>query len=217
MCRGALRAPCPATHVRVNPIKRLLIATSNRGKVTEIRRILGDLPVQLVTPADLGLTLTVEEDGDTYLANASKKALAFAQASGLPALADDSGIEVDALGGQPGLHSARYGGPGLDDRGRVTLLLRSLEETGGTGSPARFRAVVVLVLPDGSLHSAEGICEGRIAPAPRGQSGFGYDPVFELPDGRTMAELPAAEKDAISHRGNSLRAILPALRELLAD
>jgi XTP/dITP diphosphohydrolase len=197
-----------------SPRPRLLLATSNEGKVAEIRRILGDLPVELVTPDELGLAMDVDEDGETYVENATKKALAYAQAAGLPALADDSGVEVDALGGLPGLHSARFGGPDLDDRGRVSLLLDRLRELGADGSPARFRAVVVLARPDGRHESAEGSCEGRIGPQPRGENGFGYDPIFVLPDGRTMAELPDVEKDACSHRGNALRALWPALDAL---
>jgi XTP/dITP diphosphohydrolase len=196
-------------------IHRLLIATTNKGKVAEIRRILGSLPLDLVTPDDLLLRIEVEEDGATYLENATKKARAYAEASGIPALADDSGIELDALGGEPGIHSARYGGPGLDDRARVDLLLSRLRELDAIGTPARFRAVVVLALPDGTVQSAEGVCEGVIAPFPRGENGFGYDPVFLLADGRTTAELAETEKDAMSHRGKALRALRPAVSALV--
>ena len=176
------------------PDNRLLLATNNAHKVRELRRLLGHLPLALLTPADLGLRLEPAEDGATYEANALAKARAFAGASGLPALADDSGIEVDALGGRPGLHSARYGGAGLTDEGRVALLLRELAD-----------------VPDGE-RTAEGWCEGTVARSPDGTGGFGYDPVFFVPAlGVTMARLTDEEKDAISHRGNAARAMAPVL------
>ena len=173
---------------------RLLLATNNGHKLRELRRLLAHLPLALLTPADLGLRLEPAEDGATYEANALAKARAFADASELPALADDSGIEVDALGGRPGLHSARYGGSGLTDENRVALLLRELAD-----------------VPDGE-RTAEGWCEGTVARSPDGTGGFGYDPVFFVPAlGVTMARLSDQEKDAISHRGNAARALAPVL------
>ena len=191
---------------------RLLIATNNAHKITEFRRLLSAAPFELVTPADLGLALDVTEDGDTFRANASLKAHAFAAASGLPSLADDSGIEVDALDGRPGLLSARYGGPGLDDDGRLHLLLREVASVHEAERTCRYRAVLVLADPSGGERMAEGVCEGRVAREPAGANGFGYDPVFIVPEyGRAMAELTPAEKDAISHRGRAVRALLLAL------
>jgi len=195
----------------------LLVATGNAGKLREFRRLLDGL--EILSPADLSLALEVEETGATFEANARLKAEAYAAASGLPALADDSGLEVDALDGAPGVHSARYGGPGLDDGQRLELLLQRLA---GQRQPAertaRFRCVLVAVTTDGRHCRAEGVCEGRIASAPMGSGGFGYDPIFYLPHlGRTMAELPAPEKDRISHRGRALRAVRPLLRETFAE
>jgi XTP/dITP diphosphohydrolase len=184
---------------------RLLLATSNPGKVREFRRLLAGAPVEAVTPEDLGLDLEVDEDGDTYTANAVKKARAYADASGLPALADDSGIEVDALGGAPGVRSARYGGPGLDDDGRNARLLAELSGVPDERRTARYRAVVAIAWPHGRVETFEGTFEGRIGHQPRGGRGFGYDPLFLTADGRTAAELSDEEKDAISHRGIAMR------------
>jgi len=191
---------------------RLLLATNNDHKLRELRRLLAHLPLALLTPADLGLRLEPAEDGATYEANALAKARAFADASGLPALADDSGIEVDALGGRPGLHSARYGGSGLTDEERGALLLRELADVPDGERTARYRAVLAVVAPDGTERTAEGWCEGTVARSPDGTSGFGYDPVFFVPAlGVTMARLSDQEKDAISHRGNAARALAPVL------
>lgn len=191
---------------------RLLLATNNGHKLRELRRLLAHLPLALLTPADLGLRLEPAEDGATYEANALAKARAFADASGLPALADDSGIEVDALGGRPGLHSARYGGSGLTDENRVALLLRELADVPDGERTARYRAVLAVVAPGGNERTAEGWCEGTVARSPDGTGGFGYDPVFFVPAlGVTMARLSDQEKDAISHRGNAARALAPVL------
>ena len=191
---------------------RLLLATNNDHKLRELRRLLAHLPLALLTPADLGLRLEPAEDGATYEANALAKARAFADASGLPALADDSGIEVDALGGRPGLHSARYGGSGLTDENRVALLLRELADVPDGERTARYRAVLAVVAPGGTERTAEGWCEGTVARSPDGTGGFGYDPVFFVPAlGVTMARLSDQEKDAISHRGNAARALAPVL------
>ena len=194
------------------PDNRLLLATNNAHKVRELRRLLAHLPLALLTPAEVGLSLDPAEDGATYEANALAKARAFADASELPALADDSGIEVDALGGRPGLHSARYGGAGLTDEGRVALLLRELADVPDGERTARYRAVLAVVAPDGTERTAEGWCEGTVAREPDGANGFGYDPVFFVAAlGVTMARLSDREKDAISHRGNAARAMAPVL------
>ncbi len=192
----------------------LLLASNNPGKLRELHAILSDLSVRLTMPADLGLTLIVEEDGATYAENAVKKALAFARASGVLALADDSGLEVDALDGAPGLHSARYAPqPGATDRDRRRLLIQNLLQRNAPRPwTARFRATVALAGPEGDFDLAEGLCEGEIIPEERGSGGFGYDPIFLLPDlGLTMAELPEAMKNRLSHRARAVQAIRPAL------
>ena len=191
---------------------RLLLATNNDHKVRELRRLLAHLPLALLTPAEAGVSLEPAEDGATYEANALATARAFADASGLPALADDSGIEVDALGGRPGVHSARYGGSGLTDENRVALLLRELADVPDGERTARYRAVLAVVAPDGTERTAEGWCEGTVAHTRDGANGFGYDPVFFVAAlGVTMARLTDEEKDAVSHRGNAARAIAPVL------
>ncbi len=198
----------------------LLLASNNPGKLAELRHLLSDLPVHIVTPADLGLALTVEEDGLTYAENATRKALAFARAAGVLALADDSGLEVDALDGAPGLHSARFAPfPGATDRDRRQLLLQALRQCHAPRPwRARFRATVVLADPQGQLDLAEGQCEGEIIPEERGRGGFGYDPIFLIPDlGLTMAELPLAAKNRLSHRARAVQALRPALLRRLSD
>jgi len=193
---------------------RLLLATNNPGKVREFRRLLEGAGFEAVTPAELGVQLDVAETGSSYAENAALKARAFAEAGRCLALADDSGIEVDALGGGPGMYSARYGGPELDDAGRTALLLRELEGIPAAKRTARYRAVVALAWPGGAEPKLfEGIQEGSIGWEPRGEGGFGYDPVF-LVDGRRMqAEIPDAEKDRISHRGKAVRAAASWLAE----
>ncbi|RIL09457.1 non-canonical purine NTP pyrophosphatase, RdgB/HAM1 family [bacterium] len=203
------------TTLHRTPPPRLLVATLNPGKRRELRRLLADLPTALVGPADLGLDLDVAETGDTFAANAALKAHAFAAAAGMPALADDSGIEVDALGGFPGVRSARWA-PG-SDADRVAALLARLADVPLPDRTARFRAVVVLAWPDGTVLDAEGVVEGRIAERAVGTGGFGYDPVFLVEDGgydgrRTMAELSAEAKDRLSHRGRAVRRLSAALR-----
>jgi XTP/dITP diphosphohydrolase len=188
------------------PRQRILIASNNSHKVQEFRRLLASLPVDLVTPRDLGLDLDVQETGATFEDNARIKAHAFAEASGLPALADDSGIEVDALGGRPGVWSARYGGPGLDDPARTQLLLREMADVPDGDRACRYRVVLVFAGPDGSEEVAEGRCEGLVAREAVGANGFGYDPIFYVPSfRRTIAQLDPAQKDAISHRGAAAR------------
>ena len=192
----------------VQPQGRILLATNNPGKVREFRRLLEPFGLTAVTPAELGLRLDVPEDGLSYADNAIIKARAFAAAGKMIALADDSGIEVDALNGRPGMYSARYGGPELDDRGRAAHLLAELEGVPDERRTARYRAVVAVAFDPDSRPPAtfEGVQEGRIGHAPRGDRGFGYDPVFLLEDGRTQAEATDDEKDSISHRAQAVRA-----------
>jgi XTP/dITP diphosphohydrolase len=193
----------------------ILIATQNPGKVREFRLLLASLKTRLRFLSELRLQVEVPEDGATYIDNASQKALTYALASGLLTLADDSGLEVDAMGGAPGIHSARYA-PGRDTD-RVTALLVQLRDVPWEQRTARFRCVVAIATPTGELYSAEGVCEGLIAFEPKGQGGFGYDPIFYLPEyDRTMAQLPQAEKNRISHRARAVEAALPILCNLLA-
>jgi len=197
---------------------RLLIASNNPGKAAEYRELLGDIGWELVTPRDVGLHLEVEESGRDYAENAKIKAATFAKASGLVALADDSGIEVDALGGEPGPLSARFGGEVISDGERVALLLERLAGVPPEGRSARFRCLIAVARPEGRVDLFEGRCEGRVAVEPRGESGFGYDPVFLLPDrGLTMAELPPNEKNAVSHRGRAARQAKAFLEGLLRE
>jgi XTP/dITP diphosphohydrolase len=194
-------------------VSRLLVATTNRGKQDEFRRLLADLDAEVVVPQDVGLDLEVPEPHETYAENAADKASAYALASGLVSLADDSGIEIAALDWGPGVRSARWGG------GRNAE--RVLESLGPDDArQARMVCAIALAAPTPATPQVEiftGIVEGTIADAMRGTGGFGYDPIFELPDGRTTAELPAGEKDRLSHRGRAVAAALPRLRELLAD
>ncbi len=192
---------------------KLLIATHNAGKFAELVRLLQDVPYALVSLADVGIDADVDETGDTLEANAALKARAYARMAGLPALADDSGLEVDALGGEPGVRSARYAGEGATDTDRIALLLSNLSAHPQAWR-ARFRCVIAVANPCGTLEQHHGVCEGVITPTPRGANGFGYDPVFLLPQfGKTMAELSDAEKNAISHRGIAARKAAQALRE----
>ena len=193
---------------------RLLIATNNRGKLHELLPLLGALPLHLVTPHDLGLHLEVEETGTTYAENARLKAAAFAQASGLLTLADDSGLEVDALGGAPGIYSARYAGEGASDADRRARLIHALRAVPAP-RPARFRCVMAIAQPGGAMDDFAGICAGEIILEERGARGFGYDPLFFLPEHDcTMAELPSAIKNQVSHRARAAQAALPFLHQL---
>jgi XTP/dITP diphosphohydrolase len=193
----------------------LLIATNNKGKLAEIKALLDIMGLTLLTPAELGLVFEVPEDGQTYAENASKKALAFSQASGMIAMGDDSGLEVDALGGQPGLHSHRFSPlPDATDADRRKYLLEKLQ---GLRLPwtARFRATVAIASPAGEVKLATGQCEGEIIPKERGMNGFGYDPIFFIPElGRTMAELDMVEKNRLSHRGRAVQNAIPILKDL---
>jgi len=195
---------------------KLCVGTTNRGKQRELRELLGDWPGEIVFPQQLGLALEVKETGQTFAENAAQKARAYARAAGMSALADDSGLEVDALGGAPGIRSARYAGPGASDEDRVRKLLAELEGVPLDRRTARFRCAVAIARSDGRVSIADGTCEGRIAFAPRGENGFGYDPVFVVSGrGLTMAELPAKVKNQISHRARALRAARPLLDALL--
>lgn len=196
---------------------RLLIATHNPGKLREYEALLADLPLILTGPGREGIELGIEETGESFRQNAVLKARAYAQASGLLTLADDSGLEVDVLGGEPGVFSSRYAGPGADDEDRVRLLLRKLEGVPWEERTARFRCVIALATPQGEMWTAEGSCEGIIAFEPRGEHGFGYDPVFYLPQlDKTMAQLPAEIKNHISHRARAAEKTRAILQELVA-
>lgn len=203
----------------INEQRRLLVATHNKGKVGEYADILGDVGIDWLTLDDVGIVHDVEETGATFRENAFLKAEAYARQSGLLTLADDSGLEVDALGGRPGVLTARFGGPGLSAADRYRLLLAHLEGVPAPQRTARFHCVIALAAPDGTiLGTAEGVCEGEIGLEPKGEGGFGFDPVFYLADvGQTMAQLPADEKHRRSHRGQATRAIEPLLRQTLSD
>ena len=194
---------------------KLLLATNNKGKVAEIKALLSGVGLSLLTPADLGLALEVPEDGLTYAENASKKATAFSQASGLLALGDDSGLEVDALSGRPGLHSHRFCPiPDATDADRRIYLLEKLQEAPRPWT-AHFRATVAMVLPSGEEHITSGRCDGEIIPGERGSNGFGYDPIFFIPGiDRTMAELDMDEKNRLSHRALAIQNAIPILKEI---
>ena len=183
---------------------KFVLATHNPGKLREMADILSGLGVEVVSPSGLGVDIEVEETGATFAENALLKARAICEASGLPAIADDSGICVDALNGGPGVYSARYGGEGLDDAGRTRLLLENMR--GQTTRAAHFACAIACVFPDGKTLTAEGRCDGAVAFAPMGEGGFGYDPVFLVPEkGKTFSQLTAEEKNEISHRGKALR------------
>jgi len=186
----------------------VVLATRNPGKLREVAAILAELALR-IEPLDASVALP--EEGDGYESNAVAKALAAARATGCVALGDDSGLEVDALGGAPGPLSARYGGPGLDDAARCAALLEALAAVPDEERSARFVCVAALATPQGDVATARGVCEGHLLRAPRGSAGFGYDPIFAV-GAATLAELPAAAKDALSHRGRAFRALLPALR-----
>lgn len=202
----------------ISPV--VVLATNNPGKLREFVRLLGDgLALSLETVSDrTGVSLRVEETGATFHENAELKARAASEATGCPALADDSGLEVDALAGAPGVLSARYGGEGASDQKNNQKLLSALH--GAASRRARFRCVLALVEPGtGRVRFSEGSCEGVIAESARGSAGFGYDPIF-LPDGfggKSFAELTAAEKDAVSHRGRALAAMRELLDELVDE
>lgn len=197
---------------------KVVVATGSAPKLREIRAILADVPVTLVPMSDYGVPSPVE-DGDSFEANALIKARACVAATGLPAIADDSGIEVDALRGAPGIHSARFAGQPTDDAANNAKLVAALRDVPEPARTARYVAVAALVTPDGREVCERGTMEGRIVLSPRGHGGFGYDPHFvadATPDGRTNAELSPMEKDAISHRGAAFRALRPHLERLVS-
>lgn len=199
-------------------MRTLVVATHNRGKLREYEELLAGLPIALVSLADLGVRGEPEEEHVGFAENARLKALFFARLTRELTLADDSGLEVDALGGDPGIRSARYSGPGRSDRERYELLLWRLGEIPPEGRTARFRCAIAVAAPDGVLLTTEGTCEGLITTHPRGSHGFGYDPIFYvLERGQTMAELEPEVKNRISHRARAAHAALPLLQALLGD
>ena len=185
---------------------KLLLGTNNGAKVREYQRLLPDIPYDLVTMAEAGITTEVEEVGGSLEENARLKATALSKESQLLTLADDSGLEVDALGGEPGPLSARYAGEGASDKDRISYLLSRMEGIPWDKRMARFRCVIAIASPGGEIELCSGECPGIIALEPRGNRGFGYDPIFYLPEmNMTMAELPLEEKNKVSHRGQAAR------------
>ena len=182
---------------------KVVLASHNQKKMVEMKAILSQMGVEVLSQAEVGVDLEPEETGTTFEENARIKAQAVMQATGLPAIADDSGLMVDALGGDPGVYSARYGGPGLDDTGRWQLLLKNM--AGESNRACKFVSVICCAFPDGGEVMARGECPGILAQGPSGDGGFGYDPIFYLPPlGKTMAQLTPAEKNQISHRARAL-------------
>ncbi len=194
---------------------KVVLASKNQHKLVEISRILERLDIQLVLQSELGVDIDVEETGTTFEENSFLKAQAVMQATGLPALADDSGIAVDALNGEPGIYSARYGfDDTLDDWGRLLLLLKNTEHVPDGQRQARFVCVITLVTPDGEVIQARGEVHGRLLRQAAGQGGFGYDPIFYYPPfGKTFAEVTAEEKNQVSHRAVALKAMYEKLKE----
>lgn len=185
-------------------MSKLLLATNNQGKAREYKSLLEGVPFELVMPTELGITTEVEEVGRSFEENATIKAATLALESGLLSLADDSGLEVDALGGEPGVLSARYAGEDASDADRVRYLLAKLEGIPQEKRQARFKCVIAIANPEGEVQLCSGECDGFIVFEPKGERGFGYDPIFYLPElGKTMAELPPETKNKISHRGRA--------------
>ena len=195
--------------------RTILLATKNKDKVTELKQLLGDLPIELVSASDMDHIPTVEEDQETLQGNALKKAREYAMAAGLPALADDTGLEVDALNGEPGVNSARFSGPDATYAGNVRKLLNEMQDVPEQKRAARFRTVIAFVDGD-TEHTVDGLCEGTILDHTSGDKGFGYDPVFYYPPlGKTFAEMDTEEKNEISHRGRALVKIKEFLQNYL--
>ena len=193
---------------------RAVLASHNKKKMAEMRAILGELGVEVLSQSDVGVDIEPEETGTTFEENSRIKAVAIMEATGLPAIADDSGLVVEALDGAPGVYSARYGGEGLDDTGRWQLLLKNME--GKENRACKFVSVICCAFPDGTQLMARGEVHGVVAQGPKGEGGFGYDPVFWLPErNKSMAELTAEEKNQISHRGNALRVFKKELEKKL--
>lgn len=201
-------------------LPRLVLATNNQGKLREFERLLAGCGFKLVTPADLGVEWHVEETGASFEENARLKAVDAAQATGLPAFADDSGLEVDHLDGRPGIFSARYAGAdrtdgSLSEREQCEMILREMRGVPDEQRSARFRCVIAIATPDGGVRTVDGVFKGRIAHEIRGEGGFGYDPIFLVPErGVTSAQLSPEAKDALSHRGKAARKALPILRTM---
>ena len=194
---------------------KVVLASKNPHKLVEINKITEKFGFELVLQSQLGVDIDVEENGTTFEENSFIKADAVMKATGLPALADDSGIAVDALNGEPGIYSARYGfDPSLDDRGRLALLLKNTEQVPDGQRQAQFVCVITMVTPDGQVIQARGEIHGELTREPRGENGFGYDPIFFYPPlGKTTAELSAEEKNAVSHRANALKSFYEKLKE----
>ncbi|HLW47985.1 MAG TPA: RdgB/HAM1 family non-canonical purine NTP pyrophosphatase [bacterium] len=215
MTRAVPGGSLPARERRA-PDPRLVLATRNPGKVREITAIYAGLDAEVGGLQEWPALGALPEEGDTYAANAASKARAVARATGHPALADDSGVEIDALGGAPGVRSARFLGEAASDADRNAAVLARLAGLPAARRTARYRAVVAIATPDGRVETFEGVCEGAIAERPRGAGGFGYDPIFEIAgNGRTMAEVPPEVKNQISHRARALRAARPAVERVL--
>ena len=194
-------------------LDKLLLATNNQGKARELKLLLRELPLELVLPGELGITAEVEEVAGSLEENARLKATVLAKESGLLALADDSGLEVDALGGEPGPLSARYAGEGASDKDRVEYLLAKLKGVPREKRTALFRCVIAIATPEGKVQLCSGECQGLIIFGPRGEKGFSYDPVFYFPGlDKTMAELPLDVKNKVSHRGEAAREAVKYLR-----
>ncbi len=197
---------------------QLLLATRNPGKLSELRALLGGLPLECTSLVELGTDVEVPEIGATFAENATLKARGYAQLSGLTTLADDSGLEVEALGGAPGVQSARWAGPRATDADRVRLLLQRLQGVPVSARWAQFRCVAAVATRDGRLFTSEGTLRGLIAQEPRGRHGFGYDPVFFVPElGLTVAEMEPETKNRLSHRAQAIRGTRPILEALAAE
>jgi len=187
---------------------RLLLATNNKGKVREYKALLSGIPYEIITMAEQGIAIDVDETGESFEENARLKATTLAKESGLLTLADDSGLEVDALGGEPGVLSHRYAGEDVSDADRYLFLLEKLKDIPEEKRTAKFRCVIALATPDGTTELCSGECRGVITMSPKGEQGFGYDPVFYLPElGKTMAELSTKEKNRISHRARAVEKV----------
>ncbi len=204
------------TDAQSSATTKLLVATTNPGKLVEYQALLGDLPVELLYLRDVNITDEIPETGTTFEANALIKAEGYARISGIATLADDSGLEVDALNGEPGVYSARYGDVNSDSD-RTNLVLTKLKDVPTSQRSARFVCVIVIALPGGTHFEARGTIEGTITDAPRGTNGFGYDPIFGIADDTTMAELSPHEKNRISHRAQATHAIRPQIETWLAS
>lgn len=191
-------------------MQKIIAATKNKNKVREFKEILPDF--EIITQEEAGIDLDVEETGKTFMENARLKAQAIFEKTNLPCLADDSGLEVYALGGEPGVYSARYGGDGLDDKGRLNLVLEKMKDVDDELRGARFVCSIVFVTKE-TTYEAEGVCEGMIIREARGDNGFGYDPIFYVPEkGKTTAQMSSDEKNSISHRGKALRALAEIIK-----